>query len=108
MIYFASDRNTATEDISLGFPILPSGTLDNLIFCCSSDKSSSSGHRIAPGEIALTLISGANSFARDLVMPSRADLAPEYRLKFFIPLGANVSEIFITQPFPFLKKGSNA
>jgi hypothetical protein len=77
VIYSASDKKTAREEISLGCPILPNGTFANLVFCCSSLRSSSSGHSMAPGEIALTLISGAYSFAKDLVIPSSADLAPE-------------------------------
>ena len=77
VIYSALDKKTASEEISSGLPILPKGTFFNLSFCCSSLKSSSSGQRIAPGEMAFTLISGANSLAKDFVIPSRADFAPE-------------------------------
>ena len=76
-MYSAVVKNKAKEEISSGLPILPSGTLVSLSFCCSSVKSSSSGQRIAPGDIAFTLILGANSLANDLVIPSRADLAQE-------------------------------
>ena len=82
----------------MGSPALPRSTFLRILFFSSSSISPFSGHKIIPGATALILTAGASSFARDFVSVSRAPFAPEYRLKFFIPLGAKESEIFITQP----------
>ena len=48
-----------------------------LLFC-SSVQVTSGGSSIAPGATAFTLISGANSLARPLVIASRPAFAAEY------------------------------
>ncbi len=48
--------------------------------------------------MALTVISGASSLARPLVMDSKPPLAAEYIEKFATPLLKLVSVIFIIEP----------
>ena len=73
--YSASERNIAASAISFSVPILPNGTEFIMIFFCSVVHSVLGGSRMAPGAIAFTLISGANSFARDLVRVCKPDFA---------------------------------
>ena len=103
MIYLDSVRKKIVEAISSGFPILSIATLFKIDSFSLSDKSLSSGQRIAPGAIALTLTSGASSLAKDLVIPSNAALAPEYRLNCSIPFLTKLSVMLITHPFTLFR-----
>ena len=76
-MYLDSVRKKIVDAISSGFPILPKATFFKIDSFSLSDRSLSSGQRIAPGAIPLTLTSGASSLARDFVIPSNAALAPE-------------------------------
>ena len=79
-MYLDCVRKKIVEAMSSGFPVLPMATFSKIDSFSSSDNSLSSGQRIAPGAIPLTLTSGASSLAKDFVIPSNADLAPEYKL----------------------------
>ena len=84
--------------ISFSDPILLSGILAITFSFCSSVQVTSGGSSIAPGAIALTLTSGANSLARTLVIDSKPPLADAYIEKFATPLLKFVSVIFIIEP----------
>ena len=76
-MYLDCVRKKIDEAMSSGLPVLPIATFFKMDSFSLSDKSLSSGQRIAPGAIQFTLTSGASSFDNDFVIPSNAALAPE-------------------------------
>ena len=94
VIYFELTTNLTVLAISFSDPIFLSGILAITLSFCSSVQVTSGGSSIAPGAIALTLTSGANSLARTLVIDSKPPLAEAYIEKFATPLLKFVSVIF--------------